>query len=39
MSEYQSIGGFHPLSMSGNPELAERFVFKHGIVAHAISGY
>jgi len=36
MSEYQSIGGFHPLSMSGNPELAERFVFKHGIVAHAI---
>ncbi len=36
MSEYQIIGGFHPLSMSGNPELAERFVFKHGIVARAI---
>lgn len=36
MSEYQIIGGFHPLSMSGNPELAERFVYKHGIVARAI---
>jgi len=36
MSEYQIIGGFHPLSMSGNSELAARFVFKHGIVARAI---
>jgi len=33
MSEYQIIGGFHPLSMSGNSELAGRFVYKHGVVA------
>lgn len=36
MSEYYIIGGFHPLSMSGNPELAKEFVYKEGIVARAI---
>ncbi|HDJ38796.1 MAG: MoxR family ATPase [Methanosarcinales archaeon] len=36
MSEYQMIGGFHPLAMSGNSELAERFVYKYGVVARAI---
>ncbi len=36
MGEYQIIGGFHPLSMSGNSELAERFVYKHGVVTRAI---
>ncbi len=36
MNEYQIIGGFHPLSMSGNSALAEQFVYKHGIVTRAI---
>jgi len=39
MSEYQIIGGFHPLSMSGNSELAERFVYKHGVVTRAITDH
>lgn len=36
MSEYQVIGGFHPLAMSGNAELAKEFMYKDGIVARAI---
>ncbi|MBN2487577.1 MAG: AAA family ATPase [Methanosarcinaceae archaeon] len=36
MSEYQVIGGFHPLAMSGNPELAEKFMYKDGAVTRAI---
>ncbi len=36
MNEYHIIGGFHPLSMSGNSALAEQFVYKHGIVARAV---
>ncbi len=36
MSEYQIVGGFHPLSMSGSSDLSERFVYKHGIVTRAI---
>lgn len=35
-TEYQTLGGFHPLSMSGNPELAEKFVYKDGVVSRAI---
>jgi len=36
MSEYQIIGGFHPLAMSGNPELADKFMYKDGVVTRAI---
>lgn len=36
MTEYHTIGGFHPLSMSGNPELSKQFVYKDGIVTRAI---
>jgi len=36
MNKYHIIGGFHPLSMSGNSALAEQFVYKHGIVTRAI---
>lgn len=36
MTEYHTIGGFHPLAMSGNPELAERFTFKEGSVTRAM---
>ena len=36
MSEYQVIGGFHPLAMSGNAELSKEFMYKDGIVARAI---
>lgn len=35
-TEYQTLGGFHPLSMSGNPELAEEYVYKDGVVARAV---
>jgi MoxR-like ATPase len=36
MTEYHTIGGFHPLSMSGNPELSKKFVFKDGIITRSI---
>lgn len=36
MTEYHTIGGFHPLSMSGNPELSKKFVYKDGIITRAI---
>ena len=36
MTEYQIVGGFHPLSMSSDPETAEKFLYKDGIVARAI---
>ncbi len=36
MTEYQIVGGFHPLSMSADPETAEKFLYKDGIVARAI---
>lgn len=36
MSEYQVIGGFHPLSMSGNAELSKEFIYKDGIVTRAL---
>ncbi len=37
MTEYHMIGGFHPLAMSGNPELAEKFTYKEGAVTRALS--
>jgi MoxR-like ATPase len=36
MTEYHTIGGFHPLSMSGNPELSQKFVYKDGIITRAV---
>ncbi|NOR59477.1 MAG: AAA domain-containing protein, partial [Methanosarcinales archaeon] len=36
MTEYHMIGGFHPLAMSGNPELAERFTYKEGAMTRAL---
>lgn len=36
MTEYHTIGGFHPLSMSGNPELSKQFVHKDGIITRSI---
>jgi MoxR-like ATPase len=36
MTEYHTIGGFHPLSMSGNPELSKQFIYKDGIITRAI---
>ncbi len=36
MTEYHVIGGFHPLSMSGDRELSKKFMYKDGIVARAI---
>ncbi|MDF1556956.1 MAG: MoxR family ATPase [ANME-2 cluster archaeon] len=36
MTEYHMIGGFHPLAMSGNAELAERFTYKEGAVTRAL---
>ncbi|HMK45152.1 MAG TPA: MoxR family ATPase [Methanocella sp.] len=36
MTEYHTIGGFHPLSMSGNADLSKEFVYKDGIVTRAI---
>jgi MoxR-like ATPase len=36
MTEYHMIGGFHPLAMSGNPELAEKFTYKEGAVTRAL---
>jgi MoxR-like ATPase len=36
MTEYHTIGGFHPLSMSGNPELSKRFIYKDGIITRAL---
>ncbi|OFV67557.1 MAG: ATPase AAA [Candidatus Syntrophoarchaeum caldarius] len=36
MTEYQLIGGFHPLSMSASKEVADEFMYKDGIVARAI---
>ena len=36
MTEYQIIGGFHPLSMSASKDLAEEFMYKDGVVARAI---
>ncbi|MDY6864573.1 MAG: AAA family ATPase [Halobacteriota archaeon] len=36
MTEYQIVGGFHPLSMSGDPDVAQKYLYKDGIVARAI---
>ncbi|MCG7850418.1 MAG: AAA family ATPase [ANME-2 cluster archaeon] len=36
MTEYHMIGGFHPLAMSGNPDLAEKFTYKEGAVTRAL---
>lgn len=36
MTEYHTIGGFHPLSMSGNAELSKQFIYKDGIITRAI---
>lgn len=36
MTEYHIIGGFHPLAMSGNPALAEKFTYKEGAVTRAL---
>ena len=36
MTEYHMIGGFHPLAMSGNPILAERFTHKEGAATRAL---
>jgi MoxR-like ATPase len=36
MTEYHMIGGFHPLAMSGNSELAERFTYKEGAMTRAL---
>jgi len=36
MTEYHTIGGFHPLSMSGNPELSKQFIYKDGVVTRAL---
>lgn len=36
MSEYHIIGGFHPLAMSGNAQLAGEHVFKDGVLTRAI---
>ncbi|MBW6517059.1 MAG: AAA family ATPase [ANME-2 cluster archaeon] len=36
MTEYHMIGGFHPLAMSGNAELAEKFTYKEGAVTRAL---
>ncbi|MCD1295665.1 MoxR family ATPase [Methanocella sp. CWC-04] len=36
MTEYHTIGGFHPLSMSGNPELSKQFVYKDGVITRAL---
>lgn len=36
MTEYHIIGGFHPLAMSGNPELSEQFTYKEGAVTRAL---
>lgn len=37
MTEYHTIGGFHPLSMSGNPELAQKFIYKDGVITRAVT--
>jgi len=36
MSEYQVVGGFHPLAMSADRQLAERFVHKEGALTRAL---
>ena len=36
MTEYHTIGGFHPLSMSGNPVLSKKFVYKDGVITRAL---
>lgn len=36
MTEYHVIGGFHPLSMSGDSQMAREFMYKDGFVARAI---
>jgi MoxR-like ATPase len=36
MTEYHTIGGFHPLSMSGNPELSKQFIYKDGVITRAL---
>ena len=36
MTEYHTIGGFHPLSMSGNPELSKKFIYKDGVITRAL---
>jgi MoxR-like ATPase len=37
MTEYHTIGGFHPLSMSGNPELSKNFIYKDGVITRALT--
>lgn len=36
MTEYHTIGGFHPLSMSGNPELSKQFIYKDGVITRSL---
>lgn len=36
MSEYQVVGGFHPLAMSADRQLAEQFVHKEGALTRAL---
>ena len=36
MTEYQIIGGFHPLSMSGDSQVAQKYLYKDGVVTRAI---
>jgi len=36
MTDYHVIGGFHPLAMSGNPELSEKHTYKEGAVTRAL---
>lgn len=38
MTEYQLVGGFHPLALSGSAKLSSKYVFKEGVVTRAIKG-
>ena len=36
MTEYQLVGGFHPLALSGSAKLSSQYVFKEGVVTRAL---
>ncbi len=36
MTEYQLVGGFHPLALSGSAKLSKKHVHKEGVVTRAI---
>lgn len=38
MTEYQLVGGFHPLALSGSAKLSSKYVYKEGVVTRAIQG-